>query len=120
MSTHDYDLLLVYIKYLSNLYKVTYFIFIFWQSYKYIKTTLRVTITCNSRFLGNITVKTEEQQSETCKRLMEIPGVEPLIAKAEVATMEEASAFKSGREFAAYVGLVPNQTGSGGSAPAGG
>lgn len=50
---------------------------------------------------------------------MEIPGVGPLIATAEVDTMEEASAFKSGREFAAYVGLVPNQTGSGGSAPAG-
>jgi len=51
---------------------------------------------------------------------MEIPGVGPLIATAEVATMEEASAFKSGREFAAYVGLVPNQTGSCGSEPAGG
>lgn len=54
------------------------------------------------------------RQSETCKRLMEIPGVGPLIATATVATMGEASAFKSGREFAAYVGLVPKQTGSGG------
>lgn len=71
-------------------------------------------MTCNSRFFKDIAVKTEEQQSETCKRLMEIPGVGPLIATAEVAIMEEASAFKSGREFAAYVGLVPNQTGSGG------
>ncbi len=54
------------------------------------------------------------RQSETCKRLMEIPGVGPLIATAAVATMGKASAFKSGREFAAYVGLVPKQTGSGG------
>ncbi|ECD6399737.1 IS110 family transposase [Salmonella enterica subsp. enterica serovar Java] len=54
------------------------------------------------------------RQSETCKRLMEIPGVGPLIATAAVATMGSASAFKSGREFAAYVGLVPKQTGSGG------
>ncbi|EAA2949886.1 IS110 family transposase [Salmonella enterica] len=54
------------------------------------------------------------RQNETCKRLMEIPGVGPLIATAAVATMGEASAFKSGREFAAYVGLVPKQTGSGG------
>ncbi len=46
---------------------------------------------------------------------MEIPGVGPLIATAAVvATMGEASAFKSGREFAAYVGLVPKQIGSGG------
>lgn len=54
------------------------------------------------------------RQSETCKRLMDIPGVGPLIATAAVATMGEASVFKSGREFAAYVGLVPKQTGSGG------
>lgn len=54
------------------------------------------------------------RQSETCKRLMDIPGVGPLIATAAVATMGEASAFKSGREFAAYVVLVPKQTGSGG------
>lgn len=54
------------------------------------------------------------RQSETCKRLMEIPSVGPLIATAAVATMGEASAFQSGREFAAYVSLVPKQTGSGG------
>lgn len=54
------------------------------------------------------------KQNETCKRLLEIPGVGPLIATAAVATTGETSAFKSGREFAAYVGLVPKQTGSGG------
>lgn len=54
------------------------------------------------------------RQHETCKRLLDIPGVGPLIATAAVATMGEASAFKSGREFVAYVGLVPRQTGSGG------
>lgn len=54
------------------------------------------------------------RQSKTCQRLMEIPGVGPLIATAAVATMGEASAFKSGREFAAYIGLVPKQTGPGG------
>ena len=76
-------------------------------------------MTCNSRFSWDIAVKTDEQQRETCKSLMEIPCVGALIATAEVATMEKASAFKSGREFAAYVGLVQNQTGSGGSAPTG-
>lgn len=54
------------------------------------------------------------KQNKTCKRVMEIPGIGPLIATAAVATMGEASAFKSGREFAAYIGLVPKQTGSGG------
>ncbi|PHM48229.1 transposase [Xenorhabdus miraniensis] len=37
------------------------------------------------------------KQNETCKRLLEIPGVGPLIATAAVATMGEASTFKSGR-----------------------
>lgn len=54
------------------------------------------------------------QQNEICKQMMEISAVGPLIATAAVASMGEASAFKSGREFAAYVGLVPKQSGSGG------
>ena len=54
------------------------------------------------------------RQNETCRRLLDIPGVGPLIATVAVAIMGEASAFKSGREFAAYVGLVHRQPGSGG------
>lgn len=48
------------------------------------------------------------------KAIAEIPGVGLLTATAAVATMGEANAFKSGREFAAWLGLVPRQTGSGG------
>lgn len=48
------------------------------------------------------------------KAIAEIPGVGLLTATAAVATMGEAKAFKSGREFAAWLGLVPRQTGSGG------
>jgi transposase len=46
--------------------------------------------------------------------IAEIPGVGLLTATAAVATLGEAKAFKSGREFAAWLGLVPRQTGSGG------
>jgi transposase len=42
-----------------------------------------------------------------------IPGVGLLTATVAVATMGEAKAFRSGREFAAWVGLVPKQTGTG-------
>ena len=42
------------------------------------------------------------------------PGVGLLSATAAVATMGDAKAFKSGREFAAYIGLVPRQSGTGG------
>jgi transposase len=46
--------------------------------------------------------------------IFEIPGVGLLTATAAVATMGDAKAFKSGREFAAWLGLVPRQSGTGG------
>ena len=49
-----------------------------------------------------------------CRSIAEIPGVGTLTATALVATIGEARSFKSGREFASFVGLVPRQTGTGG------
>ena len=43
-----------------------------------------------------------------------IPGIGLLTATAAVATMGDAKTFKSGREFAAWLGLVPAQRGTGG------
>lgn len=54
------------------------------------------------------------KEDAACRRIAEIPGVGPLTATAAVATMGNAKAFKSGREFAAFAGLVPRQTGTGG------
>ena len=54
------------------------------------------------------------------QRIAQIPGVGVLTATAAIATMGEASAFKSGREFCAWLGLVPKQTGSGGKVRLGG
>jgi transposase len=48
------------------------------------------------------------------QRIAAIPGVGLLTATAAVATMGDAKAFKSGREFAAWLGLVPRQSGTGG------
>jgi hypothetical protein len=48
------------------------------------------------------------------QRIAQIPGVGLLTATAAIATMGQASAFKSGREFCAWLGLVPKQTGTGG------
>lgn len=48
------------------------------------------------------------------QRIADIPGVGLLTATAAVATMGDARAFNSGREFAAWLGLVPRQSGSGG------
>ncbi len=54
------------------------------------------------------------KQNETCQRIMDIPGVGPLVATAAVAIMGDTGTFRSGRELAAYIGLVPKQTGTGG------
>lgn len=54
------------------------------------------------------------KQEPAVKAIAEIPGVGLLTATAAVATMGNASVFRSGREFAAWIGLVPRQTGSGG------
>ena len=51
---------------------------------------------------------------ETAKRLMTIPGVGPVTASAITATIQDAGAFASGREFAAFLGLTPRQNSSGG------
>jgi transposase len=48
------------------------------------------------------------------QRVAEIPGVGLLTATAAIATMGQAHAFKSGREFCAWLGLVPKQSGTGG------
>jgi transposase len=49
-----------------------------------------------------------------CQRLMTIPGIGPLTATALVAAVSDASAFKNGRQFAAWLGLVPRQHTTGG------
>ena len=55
-----------------------------------------------------------KRRQEECERIAAIPGVGLLTATAAVATMGEARAFRWGRQFAAYLGLVPRQSGTGG------
>jgi len=54
------------------------------------------------------------KENEAAKTIAQIPGVGLLTATAAIAAMGNAKVFKSGREFAAWIGLVPKQTGSGG------
>ena len=60
------------------------------------------------------------QANETSRRLTTIPGVGPITASAIVATVGDAGQFKSGRQFAAWLGLVPQQRSSGGKERLGG
>ena len=54
------------------------------------------------------------RSSATSRRLDAIPGVGPALATALVASVADARAFRSGRDFSAWVGLVPKQNSSGG------
>ena len=54
------------------------------------------------------------RESEAAQRLMAIPGVGPVTATAIVATVGHASEFRNGRQFAAWLGLVPRQYSTGG------
>ncbi len=51
-----------------------------------------------------------------CQRLRQIPGIGPLVASATVAAIGNGAAFHKGREFAAWLGLVPRQYSTGGKA----
>ena len=54
------------------------------------------------------------RSSEASRRLDDIPGVGPALATALVASIADPSVFRSGRDFSAWIGLVPRQNSSGG------
>ena len=59
-------------------------------------------------------IRKRHRANELSQRLATIPGIGVITATALVATVVDASAFKSGRHFAAWIGLVPRQNGTGG------
>ena len=54
------------------------------------------------------------RSSEASRRLDDIPGVGPALATALVASVADPKVFRSGRDFSAWIGLVPKQNSSGG------
>ncbi len=54
------------------------------------------------------------RSNETSRRLDEAPGIGPVLATAVVATVADPTSFRSGRNFSAWIGLVPKQHSSGG------
>jgi len=65
-------------------------------------------------------VRATARSTELGRRLMEVPGVGPLLASAMVASVPDPAAFRSGRDLAAWIGLVPRQNSSGGKEKLGG
>ena len=60
------------------------------------------------------------RSNQVSKRLDELPGVGPALATALVASVADPKAFRSGRDFSAWIGLVPKQNSSGGKNKLGG
>jgi transposase len=54
------------------------------------------------------------QKNDACRRLDAIPGIGPVTATALIAAIGNGAAFRKGREFAAWVGLVPREHSTGG------
>jgi len=65
-------------------------------------------------------IRTSARATDVGRRLMGIPGVGPVLASAFVASVPDPAMFKSGRNLAAWIGLVPRQNSSGGKERLGG
>ena len=53
------------------------------------------------------------RQDSGCERLMSVPGIGPIISSAMVAAIGAGDGFSKGRDFAAWLGLVPKQISTG-------
>jgi len=54
------------------------------------------------------------QENEACQRLVKVPGIGPVTATAVIAAIGNGAAFRKGREFAAWMGVVPREHSTGG------
>jgi transposase len=53
------------------------------------------------------------KQDQSCQRLMSVPGVGPIVSSTVVAAIGNGAGFKQGRDFAAWLGLIPKQESTG-------
>jgi transposase len=58
-------------------------------------------------------IETLARGDASCRQLMTVPGIGPIIASAMVAAIGNGTAFAKGRDFAAWLGLVPKQMSTG-------
>ena len=68
----------------------------------------------------DVQVKQHAQRDEGARRIQQLSGVGPVVASAVVSSIGNGRQFKSGREFAAWLGIVPRQHSSGGKDRLGG
>jgi len=78
-----------------------------WQEWKQLESDIKT---------ANDEIDLIASKDEACQRLRQIPGVGPLVSTATIAAIGNGAAFRKGREFAAWLGLVPRQHSTGGKA----
>jgi len=76
-----------------------------WQEWKQVEIDIQ-TITDE--------IERISKENALCRRLRQIPGFGPLVSTATVAAIGNGAAFRRGRDFAAWVGIVPRQYSTGG------
>jgi transposase len=76
-----------------------------WQEWKQLETDIEA-VTDEIERISN--------EDARCRQLRQIPGVGPLVSTATVAAIGNGAAFRRGRDFAAWVGVVPRQYSTGG------
>ncbi len=58
-------------------------------------------------------IETLAKSDSSCRRVMTVPGIGPIISSAMVAAIGSGAAFARGRDFSAWIGLVPKQMSTG-------
>jgi transposase len=58
-------------------------------------------------------IETLAKSDDNCRRVMTVPGIGPIISSAMVAAIGSGAAFTKGRDFSAWIGLVPQQMSTG-------
>jgi transposase len=86
-------------------------------SLRFLLAQLSVELEQTSQRIGeaDAAIQRAVRENEACRRLVEIPGIGPVTATAVVAAIGNGAAFHNkGREFAAWMGVVPRQRSTGG------
>ena len=63
---------------------------------------------------ADVVIQKTADENEACQRLVEIPGIGPVTATAVIAAIGNGGAFHKGREFSAWLGIVPREHSTGG------
>ena len=86
------------------------------DSFRVLLAQLKVELDQLTGRVGQIdtVIQQRAREDEACQRLTTIPGIGPVIATALIAAVGNGSAFRKGRDLAAWVGMVPRQCSTGG------